>query len=92
MFESLKQWREERGLQNTVGNIEGNLAEELTELLRATTTEDKIEASSFDQECQNLIVAEYVDVQKIKIRISDNKNFFFIKITPLFNILTKVDE
>ena len=44
MFESLKQWREERGLQNTVGNIEGNIAEELTELLRATTTEDRIDA------------------------------------------------
>lgn len=44
MFASLEQWREERGLQNTVGNIEGNLCEELTELLRATTTEDKIDA------------------------------------------------
>ena len=69
MFESLKQWREERGLQNTVGNIEGNLAEELTELLRATTTEDKIAASSFDQECQNLIVAPLFIVVKTK-----NKN------------------
>ena len=44
MFESLKQWREERGLQNTVGNIAGNLCEELTELLRASTVEDEIDA------------------------------------------------
>ena len=44
IFGELKIWREERGLQDTVGNIEGNLAEELTELLRATTTEDKVDA------------------------------------------------
>lgn len=44
MFEDLKEWREERGLQYTVGNIQGNLCEELTELLRATTDEDKIDA------------------------------------------------
>ena len=44
MFESLKQWREERGLQNTVGNIAGNLCEELTELLRAENIDDEINA------------------------------------------------
>jgi len=44
MFNELKEWREERGLQNKVGNIEANIAEELTELLRATTVEDKIDA------------------------------------------------
>ena len=44
MFNALKEWREERGLQNTVGNIEANICEELTELMRATTTEEKIDA------------------------------------------------
>jgi NTP pyrophosphatase (non-canonical NTP hydrolase) len=44
MFESLKQWRIERGLQNTIGNIEANICEELTELLRATTVDDRIDA------------------------------------------------
>ena len=44
IFESLKAWRDERGLQNKVGNIEANLCEELTEYLRATTVEEEIDA------------------------------------------------
>lgn len=44
IFEELKKWREERGLTSTVGNIQANLAEELTELLRANTEEEKIDA------------------------------------------------
>lgn len=44
MFNKLKEWREERGLQNIVGNIEGNICEELTELLRSSTVEDKVDA------------------------------------------------
>ena len=32
IFQSLAQWREERGLQNQIGNVAGNLCEELTEL------------------------------------------------------------
>ena len=44
IFDSLNIWREERGLQRTVGNIAGNISEELTELLRATTVEEEIDA------------------------------------------------
>jgi len=33
MFKKLKIWREERGIQNTVGNIELNIYEELLELM-----------------------------------------------------------
>lgn len=44
MFQSLKEWREERGLQSTIGNIQGNLCEELTEYLRANTVDEQIDA------------------------------------------------
>ncbi len=44
MFKKLEIWRQERGLQNKAGNYAGNLAEELTELLRAETIEDEIDA------------------------------------------------
>lgn len=44
IFQSLAQWREERGLQNQIGNVAGNICEELTEYLRATTVEDEIDA------------------------------------------------
>ena len=44
MFKELKEWREERGLQHKVGNIAGNIAEELTELLRANSVEEEIDA------------------------------------------------
>ena len=44
VFESLTQWREERGLQNKIGNVAGNICEELTEYLRASTVEDEIDA------------------------------------------------
>ena len=44
IFQSLAQWREERGLQNQIGNVAGNICEELTEYLRATTVEDEINA------------------------------------------------
>ena len=44
IFDGLKEWREERGLQNKVGNIAGNIAEELTELLRANSVEDEVDA------------------------------------------------
>jgi len=33
MYEELKKWREERGLEKTVGNIELNIYEELLELM-----------------------------------------------------------
>ena len=44
IFESLSVWREERGLQKQIGNVAGNICEELTEYLRATTVEDEIDA------------------------------------------------
>lgn len=44
MFNELKKWREERGLQKVVGNIAGNLSEELTELLRAENENEEIDA------------------------------------------------
>lgn len=44
MFNSLKQWREERGLENTVGDIVSNLLEELTELSRAYNQDEAIDA------------------------------------------------
>ena len=44
IFESLSAWRSERGLQNQIGNVAGNICEELTEYLRATTIEDEIDA------------------------------------------------
>ena len=44
IFESLNVWREERGLQKQIGNVAGNICEELTEYLRATTVEDEIDA------------------------------------------------
>ena len=44
VFESLAQWRSERGLQKQIGNVAGNICEELTEYLRATTVEDEINA------------------------------------------------
>ncbi len=44
MFERLEEWRRERGLQKQIGNVAGNICEELTEYLRATTVEDEIDA------------------------------------------------
>jgi hypothetical protein len=44
MFKQLNEWREERELQNNAGNYQANLAEELTELLRAETIDDEIDA------------------------------------------------
>ena len=44
IFESLDVWREERGLQRTVGNIAANIGEEIVEYLRAENDEQRVDA------------------------------------------------
>lgn len=44
IFESLDVWREERGLQHTVGNIAANIGEEIVEYLRAENDEQRVDA------------------------------------------------
>jgi len=44
IFKSLDDWREERGLQHTVGNIAANIGEEIVEYLRAENDEQRIDA------------------------------------------------
>ncbi len=44
IFKSLDDWREERGLQKTVGNIAANIGEEIVEYLRAKNDEQRIDA------------------------------------------------
>lgn len=44
IFYSLDDWREERGLQQTVGNIAANIGEEIVEYLRAENDEQRIDA------------------------------------------------
>ena len=41
---SLENWREERGLQRTVGNIAANIGEEIVEYLRAENDEQRVDA------------------------------------------------
>jgi len=55
MFEKLKRWREERGLENKVGNIELNIYEELLELI-GFEDENEIEffKYKFENEFENL--------------------------------------
>jgi len=44
VFKSLDQWREERGLQHTVGNIAANIGEEIVEYLRAENDYQRVDA------------------------------------------------
>jgi len=44
IFKSLDAWREERGLQRTVGNIAANIGEEIVEYLCAENDEQRIDA------------------------------------------------
>ena len=44
IFQSLAQWREERGLQKQINNITNNIYKKLTKYLRASTVEDEIDA------------------------------------------------
>lgn len=44
IFQSLKQWREERNLGGVAINNAGNIAEELTELLRAKDEYEEVDA------------------------------------------------
>lgn len=44
IFTSLDVWREERGLQHTVGNIAANIGEEIVEYLRAENDEQRVDA------------------------------------------------
>ena len=56
MFEELKKWREERGLENKVGNIELNIYEELLELMG--TPKDLIRDLKIDFE-KNILPYSY---------------------------------
>ena len=62
MFNKLKIWREDRGLQDTVGNIELNIYEELLELIGF---EDKEEIeyfkNKFESEFDNLFGKAPID-------------------------------
>ena len=44
MLDLLQKWREERHLQKEAGNYQANIAEELTELLRAKDVNEEIDA------------------------------------------------
>ena len=44
IFKSLDDWRQERGLQHTVGNIAANIGEEIVEYLRAENDEHHVDA------------------------------------------------
>ena len=44
IFDSLDVWREEKGLQHTVGNIAANIGEEIVEYLRAENDEQRVDA------------------------------------------------
>lgn len=44
VFKSLDDWREERGLEHTVGNIAANIGEEIVEYLRATNDYLRVDA------------------------------------------------
>ena len=43
IFKSLDRWRQERGLQHTVGNIAANIGEEIIEYLRAENEYQKVD-------------------------------------------------
>lgn len=85
IFTSLNTWREERGLQNTVGNIAANIGEEIVEYLRAENDEQRVDALcdlfvfsvnalyASDHDKYNYFISSYY----IKMSYRLDRNWFF---------------
>lgn len=89
IFLSLENWREERGLQRTVGNIAANIGEEIVEYLRAENDEQRVDAlcDMFVFSVNALYAIGSTSRRGMIIQVSDNLPFndtFFPNIVNCF--------